>query len=565
MATKLSPVVDLKTASTRQLESLPNIGPKSAQEIIQFCQEREKLGKQTRIVDFRAVNEGLYKKLKNLALSGKLTDGYEVDFSDSEEEGAGRHPEKEAPGTEYAQLSLLFQQMMAQNTAQFKQMSGTVEKIAASQEETRQEMLRLGDRVAVIENSPPRAHGVSFLSPGKSQKVLPPSTTQPDVRPRQPVADPEAKFRLPPPLKREPQQPAVKKESIDPDQASHLQLVDRVGQVIKDKAPPLPSHLMVENKARKTTSGVAPAFAGGTDGHSHFTPAPTGGNRDGQLVFDHRGNTFRARSYCPKMKYDGKTDFNAFLVKFELCGEAYFWSEQDKMLHLVEILEDEALRFFSRQSEEIRRSYELSKQQLIRMFGKHETQPTLRAELAAIRQKEEEDLEKYGQRVMHLSYRAFADFPPAVIEIQGLESFLRGCTDSHTAEVALNRQPNTLSEAIEYTRVAQSNHTLVGSHAARAKVRSVPVEKAETPVMFDKILALLQRMEAKMDSGGKSSPEQKSFTRSGTPPRSPSRASPEDSECFYCHNIGHFARNCPKKQASPQRKGDPPKKSEALN
>ena len=116
------------------------------------------------------------------------------------------------------------------------------------------------------------------------------------------------------------------------------------------------------------------------------------------------------------MKYDGKTDFNAFLVKFELCGEAYFWSEQDKMLYLVEILEDEALRFFSRQSEEIRRSYELSKQQLIRMFGKHETQPTLRAELAAIRQKEDEDLEKYGQRVMHLSYRAFADFPPINFE-----------------------------------------------------------------------------------------------------------------------------------------------------
>ena len=34
-------------------------------------------------------------------------------------------------------------------------------------------------------------------------------------------------------------------------------------------------------------------------------------------------------------------------------------------------------------------------------------------QLAAIRQKEDEDLEKYGQRVMHLSYRAFADFSPA--------------------------------------------------------------------------------------------------------------------------------------------------------
>ena len=94
MATKLPPAVDLKTASTRQRESLPNIGPKSAQEIIQFRQEKEKLGKQTRIVDFRAVNEGLYKKLKNLALSGKLTDGYEVDFSDSEEEGWADIPKR---------------------------------------------------------------------------------------------------------------------------------------------------------------------------------------------------------------------------------------------------------------------------------------------------------------------------------------------------------------------------------------------------------------------------------------------------------------------------------------
>ena len=103
MATKLPPAVDLQTASSRQLESLPNIGPKSAQEIIQ------------------------------------------VDFSDSEEEGAVRYPEKEVPGTEYAQLSLMFQQMMATNLAQFKQISSTVEKMAASQEETRQEMLRLGD------------------------------------------------------------------------------------------------------------------------------------------------------------------------------------------------------------------------------------------------------------------------------------------------------------------------------------------------------------------------------------------------------------------------------------
>ena len=67
--------------------------------------------------------------------------------------------------------------MMAANLAQFKQISSTVEKMAASQEETRQVMLHLGDRVAAIENSPPRAHGVSFQSQGKSQKLLPPSTT----------------------------------------------------------------------------------------------------------------------------------------------------------------------------------------------------------------------------------------------------------------------------------------------------------------------------------------------------------------------------------------------------
>ena len=155
-----------------------------------------------------------------------------------------------------------------------------------------------------------------------------------------------------------------------------------------------------------------------------------------------------------------------------------------------------------------------------------------------------------------------------VINNQGLHAFLRGCSDIQAAEIALIREPTTLDEAADYTKIAVSNHSMLMefNRDKKPKTRQATFadendnENQTQKDSFSEVLSILNKIESAVTQQKSSSTSGSSSScRQQTPPSSPSRsglqsrqsspASPSRVRCYNCNNMGHYANNCPESQA----------------
>ena len=58
-----------------------------------------------------------------------------------------------------------------------------------------------------------------------------------------------------------------------------------------------------------------------------------------------------------------------------------------------------------------------------------------------------------------------------MLEDLGIGFYSRGCIDRYAVEIVMIRDPKTLKEAIQFTKVAQSNHSFIGQ--SKMSVRNV--------------------------------------------------------------------------------------------
>ena len=174
----------------------------------------------------------------------------------------------------------------------------------------------------------------------------------------------------------------------------------------------------------------------------------------------------------PKLKvYDGKEDFNAFIERFERVARAKKWDDSQKLDHLCVILIGDPSEYMHWQKADVKKSYTKAKEVLARVFGKETNPSVVRAALTNVQQKDGEELDEYGRRIFRLLYQAFPDASEKMLEDLGIGYYSRGCTDRYAVEIAMIRDPKTLKEAIQFTKVAQSNHTFIGQ--GKRSVRNV--------------------------------------------------------------------------------------------
>ena len=231
-----------------------------------------------------------------------------------------------------------------------------------------------------------------------------------------------------------------------------------------------------------------------------------------------------------------------------------------------------------------------------------DTASLARKQLHSTRQREDESLEEFSQRVHFLAMDGWPEAGEITQQQIAVENFLIGCRDKRAAEVIMEREPQTIYEAQVMVKSNINNHrALFGSRSSSQRVAFVDeldqerldVRNAQTstapsspahpkpdPALAKmkenfksyegelKALREIQQQQASMlkqihDAVATMAKQQQSRPPWTSPQRStassPGRRSPSPNkanmECHYCRELGHFRHECPKLRDK-QRKED---------
>ena len=157
-------------------------------------------------------------------------------------------------------------------------------------------------------------------------------------------------------------------------------------------------------------------------------------------------------------KYNGRIPWRVYEVKLLHLAKRYQWDDGTKLAKLVEALEDKALTFFSNLPSNVQVNFELVRKKMNNQFMPQEPAITVRKQLQTIHQNTEEALEEWAERCQQCAYEAWGKVSPEVAEQAAIEAFLGGVIDTEAAFTVLEKDPQTMDEALEFLTKAVHHH-----------------------------------------------------------------------------------------------------------
>ncbi|RXN38748.1 Retrovirus-related Pol polyprotein from transposon 412 [Labeo rohita] len=151
----------------------------------------------------------------------------------------------------------------------------------------------------------------------------------------------------------------------------------------------------------------------------------------------------------PKAKldtYDGKDDWDSFIIPFERRAVIYRWSAVERVDKLHECLRGAAVKYLCSLPEHIREDYFLLKEQLAFRFGQKEPPTTARRRLGELRQSKE-TVSEFAEEVHRLVILAYPGVDIELREQIAADAFLKGLRNQKVAYEVMNRDPLLLDEA----------------------------------------------------------------------------------------------------------------------
>ena len=300
------------------------------------------------------------------------------------------------------------------------------------------------------------------------------------------------------------------------------------------------SRVMRHPELNEVCPGPRPSFRPGpNEAHSEEFSPSVGGPRSSRADWNRW-----SRIRVPEFK-GNRSSWHSYLVQFNTIMKMNDCHDNEvKVCKLVEALRGKALDYFESLPKELRLEFDSLCSMFEGRFGRQEAPATKRSKLKCITQRVEESLAEFGERALKVASEGYVGMTGQWVQALAVDAFLMGCLDKRSALSSMNKEPQTIDEAVKLMRQLGSHNSVIS-----AEKQSFPLEEgdgASAPLLVE----MVENESVDVDQLNESI---KTLTKllAKMPQLLPvqslrSNQSTKTFVCFTCGIQGHIARNCPR-------------------